>query len=404
VKMKLTAAAIAGLTLPDGKAEDICFDENLACFGVRVRSSGHKSYVIQYATGDKGKRRTKRIPLGKVTEIEFGKARNIAKDMLAKIRLGQDPAHDKAKARARASETFGSLVKLFMIHQQATLKPRSLKETDRHLFKMCKSLHPLPITAINRRIVAERLVSISETNGPAAANRARGSLGAFFSWAIGSGLIDINPTSLVPKAAENGPRSRRLSDTELGLLWQALGADDYATVVRLLVLTGLRRSEVGELLWTEVDLEAGLIRLPPSRTKNGREHLVPLSAPVRALLERQPRHGDRDRVFRVSAWNNAKAALDRRITEFNNGTPLTPWVLHDLRRVFSTRLHDDLVAPHVVEVLLGHTTHKNGVSGVYNQAQYLAECRRALDKWAARIMAIVTGEQEAPAQIIQLRA
>ena len=397
MKMKLTAATIAELTLPDGKAEQIFWDQDLACFGVRVRSSGHKSFVVQYAVSGN----TKRVPLGNVTEIEPSKARRLAKDLLAQIRLGGDPAHAKTQARARAVETFGSLIKPFIIRQQGRLKPRSLVETRRHLEKLCRPLHPLPLNSIDRRVVAARLTEIATTNGPSASNRTKGSLGAFFTWAVREGLIDVNPAALTNKAIENGPRNRLLLDHELRLIWRALGDDDYAAVVRLLVLTGLRRSEVGELLWTEVDLAGNLIRLPPWRTKNGREHLVPMSAPVRALIEAQPRQGDRDRVFRVTAWNSSKAALDARVGELN-GAALPGWTLHDLRRKFSTALHDELgVMPHVCEVLLGH--HQGGISAVYNKAQYISECERALSRWSDRVMSIVTGAP-VTAEIIQLRA
>jgi integrase len=396
VKMKLSASAIVGLTLPAGKADETCWHEDLAGFGVRMRSSGHKNFLVQYAVGGK----TKRVNLGNVTEIEFSKALRLAKDLLAQIRLGGDPAHARTQARARVAETFGSLIKPFMIRQQGLLKPRSLVETRRHLEKLCRPLHALPITAIDRRTIATRLMEIAATNGPSASNRCKGSLGALFSWAISTGLLDVNPASMVDKAIENGPRSRLLSDTELRTVWQALGDDDYGTVVRLLILTGLRRGEIGELHWSEVDLNSNLITIPPSRSKNGRAHLVPMSAPVRAMIETQPRQGDRDRIFRVSAWNNAKTALDKRIAGII-GAPLQPWVLHDLRRKFSTALHDELgVMPHVVEVLLGH--HQGGISTVYNKATYLAECERALSRWSDHV-SIVTGER-ATAEIIQLRA
>jgi integrase len=393
--MKLTTSSIASLTLPPGIDDRIFFCDTLKGFGVRLRRSGDRSYWVQYGIGGK----TRKIRLGSVAELDIRKARDTAKDILAQIRLGGDPAHEKANNRIRAGETFGTLLRPFMIRQQGRLKPRSIIETRRHLEKLCKPLHALPITAIDRRVIATRLMEIATTNGPAAANRTKGSLGAFMSWAVREGLRDDNPASLTNKAIENGPRSRLLSDSELALIWQALRDDDYGTVVRLLILTGLRRGEIGELRWSEVDLEAGLIRLPPGRVKNGREHLVPLAPPARALLEAQPRRGDHDRVFHVSSWNNAKVELDQRIAEkINGGAPLEGWVVHDLRRKFSTALHDELgVLPHIIEVLLGHIGHRAGTAGVYNQATYLPECTRVLSKWADHITALVTGEKAPPA-------
>jgi integrase len=394
--MRLTPSTIAGLTLPIGVDDKIYFDEALPGFGVRLRRSGKRSLVLQYAIAGK----TRKIPLGPVADLS--KARSTAKTLLAKIRLGGDPASEKVQARARSAETFGALVKPFLLHQQAKLKPRSMKESERHLLRMCRPLHPLPLVAIDRRTVATRLTAIAQDNGPAAANRVRGSLGAFCTWLIKEGIIGTNPVAFTNKAIENGARDRVLSEAELAMIWQALGDDQYGAIVRLLILTGLRRGEIGELCWSEINFDSNLITIPASRTKNGRAHLVPMSAPVRVLLKAQPRREDRDRVFTDVLWNKAKIALDNRITGINSA-PLAGWVVHDLRRAFSTTLHDKLgIAPHIVEVLLGHVGHQTGVAGTYNWATYSTECERALSRWADHVMAVVSGEKST-AQVIQLK-
>ena len=137
-----------------------------------------------------------------------------------------------------------------MLRQQIELKPRSLVETQRHLDKLCRPLHSLPIAALNRRTVAARLAAIAEANGPAAANRVRGSLGAFFTWSMMEGFRDDNPVSATSKAVENGPRERLLSDAELAIIWRSLNNHQYGAVMKLLILTGLRRGEIGGLCWS----------------------------------------------------------------------------------------------------------------------------------------------------------
>jgi integrase len=103
-------------------------------------------------------------------------------------------------------------------------------------------------------------------------------------------------------------------------------------------------------------------------------------------------------------YSRAKAELDARIAKANHGKALEPWTLHDFRRSVSTALHDRFgVLPHVVEVLLGHVGgHKSGVGGIYNKAIYLEERRRALERWGAHIMELVTGKR-AKARVIDLR-
>ena len=179
------------------------------------------------------------------------------------------------------------------------------------------------------------------------------------------------------------------------------------------MLTGARRDEIASLRWSEVDLDDDLITLPPSRTKNNREHVIPLSAPARALLVAQPRDTDedgapRDLIFGrgdggFSDWSGCKIDLDARIAAVNKGKSLPHWTLHDFRRAISTTLHERLgVPPHVVEVILGHVGgHKGGVAGVYNKASYLDERRRALQHWADHIDQLVSGKK--PTTVVKLR-
>jgi len=154
-------------------------------------------------------------------------------------------------------------------------------------------------------------------------------------------------------------RERVLTDTELSAIWQACGDDDYGRIVRLLLLTAQRRDEVGSMEWTELNTISGLWTLPGARTKNHREHLLPLVPAALALLppprngrdflfgDGPRRSGDRHRGF--SGWSKSKTALDARIAEAL-GEPLPHWTVHDLRRSASTVMADRLgVLPHVVE-------------------------------------------------------
>jgi hypothetical protein len=106
-------------------------------------------------------------------------------------------------------------------------------------------------------------------------------------------------------------------------------------------------------------------------------------------------------------WSSAKRTLDERIAAARKAAgiaePMPAWVLHDLRRLASTVMHDQLaVPPHVVESVLSHTGHKAGVAGTYNKADYAVEKRRALERWAAWVDEVVTGKQPAK-KVIRLR-
>ena len=116
-------------------------------------------------------------------------------------------------------------------------------------------------------------------------------MSAFFAYAIREGLIDTaNPVSGTGKATESNGRERVLSQDELAQVLAALDDGPFSEIIRLLVLTAARRSEIGGLHWSEVDFDRGLIVLPPTRVKNGREHSLPMSNQVRTVLERRRQH------------------------------------------------------------------------------------------------------------------
>src|SRR3954469_515774 len=150
------------------------------------------------------------------------------------------------------------------------LRPKTLTETRRYLNVGWKPLHGLGLDDIGRRAVAVRLSEIARENGPIAANRARVALSAFFNWAMREGLSDSNPVIGTNRAADERSRDRVLSDEELAAIWGACRNDDFGRIVRLLILTGQRREEVGGMNWSELDLARGLWTIPGDRTKNGR--------------------------------------------------------------------------------------------------------------------------------------
>jgi len=393
--MRLTAATIKTLTLPEGVTDKIFFDDELPRFGVRVRAGGSRTWLVQYGIGGK----ERKLPLGRVTALDPGKARSLAKDVLARVRLGEDPLALKHEAHARASETLGAQLPRYLAFKRASLRPRSYAQVERHLTVHAKPLHNRPLASLanDRRHVAVVLAKVAEASGPVEANMVRSSLSACCRWLMGEGLLDGNPIIATNKAAQNGARKRVLSDAELKRVWNGLDDGRYGAIVKLLVLTGLRREEIGGLRWDEIDLDRKLIHLPAERCKNKRPHDQPLSSAALAIIAALPREGDK--VFAAfGSWGRAKERLDRKL-----GNDVAPWRLHDLRRLVSTTMHDKLgIQPHIVEHILGHVGHQGGTAGVYNKADYLDERRRALEKWADHVEGIVTGKRPA-AQLVRLR-
>jgi integrase len=373
------------------------------------------------------------MTLGSTTAIDLERARKGWQDgdqkvagaiqLHAMVKLGQDPAGQKAEGRVKAANTLFGLIDDYVKHQEGELRPRSLAEVKRHLEVHAEPLHGLPINSIDLQIVAQRLGAIARDSGTVTANRVRASMSAMFSWAISEGRADRNPVADTKKRTEKS-RERVLSYDELRLIWSALNDDDYGAIIKLLMLTGQRANEIAGLRWSEV-LDDDLIDLPGERTKNGKPHFVPLVAQARAVLEARPRRKDpsgkpRDLVFGIgdgpfSGWSSAKEWLDTRILKaqktaaqkagknLDEVSPLPHWTPHDLRRTMVTKMADDLkVLPHVIEATINHISgHKSGVAGIYNKATYLPERRQALALWAEHVLAVVDGRKSV---VIPMRA
>ena len=357
----LTKRTVEGLS-QDGWA----WDDRVIGFGVRRQRKG-SFYLLRYRIG------------GKQRYLSIGRhgspwtpdtARTEAKRLLGLVAAGTPP-----RADATAGD-FGAEVDRYLERKQAEMKPRTFVEVERHLRQHAKPLHRL--TEIDRRAVATCLAQVEAKSGPAARNSVRSSLSAFFNWAIREGLRETNPvtgTGTAPQAS----RERVLTDAELAAIWNAAAGDQFGDIVRLLILTGQRRDEIGHLRWSEISGTS--IVLPPERTKNKRQHVVPLSPLAVEIIERQTRRKGRDLIFGsgaggFSGWGYSKARFDASL-------PIASWRLHDLRRTCATGMAEHGVAPHVIEAVLNHVSgHKAGVAGIYNRATYAAECRAALERWA----------------------
>src|SRR5262249_24895718 len=152
-------------------------------------------------------------------------ARETAEKLHAKVKLGGDPAGDKAESRTRAAETLGAILLTYLEHKRARVKPGSFRQLERHLAKHCRALHGLQLAKVDRRAVAARLTAVASKSGLVEANRVRASLAAFFSWCISQGFAETNPV-IGTKRNQEKSRERVLSDAELKAIWTATAGAD----------------------------------------------------------------------------------------------------------------------------------------------------------------------------------
>jgi integrase len=362
------------------KTEVIIFDEDIPGFGLRLREGGSRAWIFQYSRDG----HTRRMTLGKWPKLTAQAARHMVRPLIHQVGLGRDPAHEKQEARAH-KETFGEAVAAYLKAKALALRPRTLGESKRYLSGYARGLHTRPLIAVTHAEIAELLAKLAEDRGAVTANRVRATIGALFNWAGKQGKAQMNPAAFTEKRAEQS-RDRVLGGYELAAIWNAVPDGDFGAIIRLLMLSGQRRNEIGELRWSEIDLENGVISLPADRVKNGRPHLIPISKAMRAVLQSQPRMLGRDFVFGrgigFSNWNAAKRALDKRLPD-----GMEPWTLHDLRRSVVTGMAELGIAPHIIESTVNHLSgHKGGIAGVYNKARYQEAMRVALDEWGRYVV------------------
>jgi integrase len=406
VIMKLTDTGLGRLTLKAGETDKIFFDDDIPGFGLRIREGGSRKFVLHYRIGGNQRRYT----IGAAGVLKVDEARQRARRALVDVGDGKDPAAQKAASKVEAKNSFKSVADdyiEFLKGRMAAgkLKPRSYVEIERHLLKHFEPLHRLVISSITRATIAGRLREIAKKNGTGAADRTRSNVSTFFAWAIGEGICETNPVDGINRQREYVERERSLivdgekpNYDELIAVWKGAPDNEYGKIVRLLILTLCRRDEIGSLGRSEFDKDARLIRLPGTRTKNGRDHVVPLSDAAMAILEPiEPREG-RELLFGsgkggFSGWSKSKEQMDEAVKIKK------PWTLHDLRRTGRTGLGILGVAPHIAEAVLNHLPPK--LVRTYDRNSYEREKRAALDLWAAHFMGLVSGEKS---NVVPLRA
>jgi integrase len=404
--MKLTDRAVAALVRSADKDDFVIWDDDLPGFGVRLRGNS-KRWLVQYRADGSVQRRE---ILGDIRKVGLEAARKAARQRFAQIELGIDPGAAKKAARDAAAATrltLDSVGERYLEAKQPTLRPGTYREAARYFAQHWTPLRNRPVAEITRAEIAAQLQDMIKRRGPMAAARARDALSAMFAWAIREGLCDTNPVAATNDPGRGRPsRDRVLSMAELAVIWRACQDDDFGRIVRLLMLTGCRRTEIGGLKWDEIDFDRGSITISAARAKNGRSLTLTLPRMAIDLLRAVARREGHD-VFGTgdagfSSWSNATNALNDRIAAAEDKS-LPHWTLHDLRRSVATHMADDEIGiqPHIIEAVLNHVSgHKRGVAGIYNRARYDREIASALALWSEHLIAIIEGRKS---KVVSLR-
>lgn len=339
------------------------WDDNLGSFGVRVSQGGAKSFVVVY-----GPNRTRKT-LGRYPTVSLKQARDKAKELLAEFTLGIETQRSITWKKARER---------FLQDCERKNKPNTVayyrKRLDAHFKFGQRNLSDISKQDVLQRI---RRINTSSSEQHHAFVIAR----TLFNWAIREDLLSSSPLQNVKGFKPAQARERVLNEQELQAVWtEAKRAPyPYGAIVKLLLLTGLRRNEAANLEWRFIDEVEGTIAVPAQLTKNSRALTIPIGDVLKDTLAELPRINDY--VFPSShaagtvfnGWGKAKSRFDANLKD------VSAYTLHDLRRTFATT-HAKIGTPiHVTEKLLNHVSGTiSGVAAVYNRHTYLEEMRSAV--------------------------
>lgn len=399
---RITKRAVDALR--PGERDTLLWDAELPGFGVRCRSSGGKFYVLKYRAG--GRQRWYTIGRhGAPWTVE--EARREARRLLGEVAVGDDPA--ERKAVARRDLTVASLCDLYIAEGCATKKPSTLAtdrgRIERHIKRL---LGRKPVRAVVRADIERLMLDVANgktavdvktgprgraivKGGKGTATKSVTLLGAIFSFAVNRGLRADNPVHGV-RTFKSRRCERFLSAAELARLGDALAAAEREgdspsalTALRLLALTGCRKSEILTLRWEYIDWERSCLRLPDSKTD---AKVVPLGSPALALLQALPRLEGSPYVLPGGKPSGHYVGLAKVWRRVRARAGLPDVRLHDLRHSFASvgaAGGDSLL---VIGRLLGHAN-----ASTTDRYAHLSDdpLRTAADRTAGRIAAAMKG-------------
>lgn len=376
-KKTLTAKFIENVN-PNGKRQEFC-DAYTKGFGLRVSKMGTKTFYVRIRHRGKTERHT----IGTYPSFSLAEAKVKANEIIAQAEKGT--LHKTAEQKLKIKEAYDRFIQLY-----AKVHNKDWAMSDSRLKKFMAEYGNMNLVDLHRRDIIAFLDRLVADGTPTQANRARAALSRFLNWCVERTYIEHSPCQGTPKPAKENPRDRVLRDDEIEKIYAVCNDFCYpfGPLFQILLLTAQRRGEVAAMRWSELDLKNKTWTIPKERAKNGKAHIVPLSAPVIAILEGIPRFLHSDFVFTttgktpVSGQGKYKYRLDEILG-------VTDWVFHDFRRTAASGMARLEVPPYVVEKILNHVSGTfAGVLGVYNQYGYDREKREALNKWADYVIGL----------------
>jgi integrase len=379
---------------------------------VHVSPGGTLSFRLDYRLN--GRRET--VNLGKYGRdgISLARAREMCLDARRMIREGRSPAIEKQRAKRRLKEakSFVQVGERWFANAPMADSTRAMRRSifERELSPTWRNRLLTEITPDDLRALCAKIV---ERGAPATAIHVRDIVKQIFGFAILHGEKVANPADEVGPAsiAHFVPRDRSLSPTEIRIMLKQLEhVPTLPTIrlgLRLILLTMVRKSELQEATWDEVDFENAVWTIPKERMKRSKAHNIYLSRQAADIMIALKTCAGNS-VYLLPSRYDADAPMSRatfnRITHLvvgrakKEGLPLEPFTVHDLRRTGSTLLNELGFNSDWIEKCLAHEDGRSS-RGVYNKAEYEMQRRHMLQQWADMVDAWVEARKYVPVLI-----
>ncbi len=385
--------------LRDGETEKAYYSD-AEVRGLSVRRISTGSVVFTFRFRKKGKQET--VSLGVWGKVTLDEARTEADKRRGEIAQGRNPAREKKTARLDAIDAkTNTLSHVIDLHVEAHVKKlRTAKPVTSALEQVKAKIGHLWIRDVKRPIIAALLREIAAERGPIAADRTKAYLRACFNWWTESDdEFDVPIVQGMRRAsAVKSERKRKLDHNEIRDVCAALESadvpDPFKRCLRMLLLTGLRRSDVADATWEEISGNRWIV--PGSRHKSEVDHLVPVTDEVRRLLGPPRKKGYcfstlEDASKPISGFGKWKIALDDEIAAMRKKQKrkrMPSWQLgRDIRRTHRSLMGDIGIADDIGERVQGRTIR--GARVTYDRSEYEDQKRDALERVAAKLAEIL---------------
>jgi integrase len=298
--------------------DQFLWDSEVKGFGTKVTPKGRRVYLVQYWKDG----RTRRVTIGEHGIFTADEARRRAVSLKGRLADGHDPALEKrhAKMASVRSRVFDDVMREFIERDQKP-RNRTWRQVERRLEN-----HVLPrwsgleLDQISRLHVIDLLDALDGEGLSGGANRVLAAIRRLFNWSVEVGIMENSPAVGVKPRQREKERERVLSNDEVRsiLLTSRDTGGPFGAFFQILLLTGQRRSEVANMTWSDLDLDAAVWNLPGDATKAGRTHQVPLSDDALRILASTSRGKRGDYVLSttggkspISGFSKSKAKLVR---------------------------------------------------------------------------------------------